>query len=1245
MDAIDSPRVVKKPKEEDIPDDIPYLYRIDNGYDSKLGQGFRWGLHDLVDDAVRPFSYYAGSHGALTERLVLYGSDGIGKRHLAIDIVSKITANPGDDRKVFWVYGHSFEGFVRDYLDIYYDLTGSKLPRELGVPASLSKVKHTLEERRQEWLLVIFDLSRCAEDTFSGSRQKLTHYLPERGQIIITSAAMVTSQFEWDEGPPKISSLQVANTAVELCVSDLKRHGQLRYTRDHCPVLNSNDELNRLGVLFRGMKKLGLTVISATMYLLGFDATQYIRLIRRTLGNATLNTFDPDVRPKVLWDLAMNTLWDALADYDAFTLHVLNALSCGDYCAVSVSLLQKLDVFANTRSERLEPALDTLRSLGLATITAHEEATVRMHSSIHIWICQRKPTGIPRAQMIISWIKMLPGEIEVDGDPDHYDPEKVWKIFPHLWCVTEAVQNIVESCQAFAILVFLVRLADCLIADRRHANYAGMITDTAWKFWSRMTSEESVDVLRNQYLYVRMKQCRIEALLSVGEQSMAELDLRRVQNAFMIEELYAQYPVLLRRTEDLEVKVLLEQERYPEVEQALDVILRNPEPGVSPKTLAMRHHRMSQALDHQGISVAAYQYGCCVMSYWRTLTLDERWGQTDFTYLNWVNHHCTLLVRLGKFKGALSFLEPLCDAWEEWFPSSNGAFIYRIFYAMILCYSQINYFDIAEQTVVRMLEHFPMAELVGEPLLTALSALCELGICYVRFGHLVEAEAVFKFILAMARKMEADGQVEDDHDWAVDWWVQLLFVLMLQNKHEEVRAVRDGWQTEHHDETFVDGYLASAKKRHARGLDVYQRALWAEEDGKFKEFKKLLDGTDDASILRRMVKMFGSIKWRVKEQCDWASDLDIWEVNKASNSKILHLLGQDMTYYYSRTTALFFEGRYGRIDAGEDTKDDETESGQEVMEEKAEAGEEPCGKSDTESAKDNGPGTKGSLEHTELGVRVSRSLGHRWSHPKQRLLDYYWRWCTCRRRRLRCHDIEPYEWHEKRLTLEQIYYEEEPPSQLTQTLLDDYFYTIVEAPVFAPGCTDDCPCRAANLQGPIDYEEIVEKRVWRWEEPISDPPELSTPAHYFKKFERPTSEWMPNERYMLDDTNALRHGAPLRAPAPFVSPPASSTAKQSMKVSDVNRSAYEPSPYRPGSTWKWMQAELLAGEGPDENYILPNCLYIPIVTITGTRKRRPLWPRVTELRQVLITEIFEKVGRWEEVLAGADEFEVSLGVI
>ena len=1244
MDAIDSPREVRKPKEEDIPDDIPYLYRIDNGYDSKLGQGFRWGLRDLVDDAVRPFSYYAGSHGALTERLVLYGSDGIGKRHLAIDIINKIIAKPGDDRKVFWVFGHSFEGFVRDYLNIYYDLTGSKLPKGLGVPTSLLKVKHTLEERRQEWLLVIFDLSRYAEDTFSGSRQKLTHYLPERGQIIITSAAMVTSQFEWAEGPPKISSLQVANTAVELCVSHMKRHGQLQYTRDHCPVLNSNDELDMLDDLFGGMKKLTLTVVSATMYLLGCDAAQYSRLIQR-LGNASLSTFDFDVRPKVLWDLAMKALWDALADYDAFTVHVLVALSCGDYCAVPLRLLRKLDVFANTRSERLEPALDTLRSLGLATITTDEEPTVRIHSAIHIWIRQRKPIGIPRGPMVISWIKMLPGAIEVDGDPDHYDPEKVWEIFPHIWCVTEAVQNMVEPSQDFGILVFLVRLADCLIADRRHANYAGMITDTAWKFWSRMTSDESVDALRNQYLYVRMKQCRIEALMSVGEQSMAESDLQRVQNACMIQELHEQYPLLRRRTEFLGATVLLEQERFQEVEQALDVILRNPEPGVSPKTVAIRHHLMSQALDHQGISVAAYQYSCCVMSYWGSLPLEERWGQNDFTYLNWVNHHCTLLVHLGKFKGALTFLEALCDAWEEWFPYSNGIFLYRIFYAMILCYSQINYFGIAEQTVIRMLEHFPVADLVGEPLLTALSALCELGICYVRFGHLVQAEAVFKFILAMARKMEADGLVEEDHDWAVDWWAQLLYVLMLQNKHEEVRAVRDEWQTEHHDETFVDGYLAGAKKRHARGLDVYQRAFWAEEDGKFKEFKKLLDGTEDASIMRRMGKMFGSIKWRVKEQCDWASDLDIWEVEKAFSSRVLHLLGQDMTYYYSQTTALFFEGRYGKLDAGEDKGDDETESDQEVVEEKAEAGEEPCGKSDTESAKDNDRGKKSCLEYAK--VEVSTLLGHRWSrwsHPKQRLLDHYWRWCTCRRRRIRTHDIGPYEWHEKRLTLERADYEEQAPSQLTQTILDDYFYTIIEAPVFAPGCTEDCPCRAANLQGSIDYKHLVERRLWRWEEPISDPPEISVPTHYFRKFERSKSEWMPNERYMLDDTNALRHGAPLRAPAPFVSPPASSTAKQSMDVSGANRSAYEPSSYRPGSTWKWMQSELLAGEGPDENYILPNCLYIPIVTITGTRKRRPLWPRVTELRQILITEIFQKVGRWEEILTGADEFEVSLGV-
>ena len=1253
MDTIDSRREFKRPSEEDIPDNIPYRYRIDNGWNPKRGDGFRWGLRDVVDDAVQPFSYFGGSHGAVNERLVLYGGDGIGKRHLAIDIVNKIIAQPGDGRRVFWVHGHSLEAFVRDYLNIYHDFSGSKLPKGLGIPYSLQKVKHMLEERRQEWLMVILNLGRFADHTFSGSTHKLSFYLPERGQIIVTSAAMAKSKFEWTQGPPKISALQIANTAVELGLSHVERHGLLQHTKEHCPVLNSSIDLDILDTLFERLViyKIDLTVASATMYLLDLDVAQYTRRIKQKSKNANLDGTDPAVLSEIMWDCAMGTLWDALADYDVFTTHVLTALSVVDCSPVPMSLLQKLDVFANTRSERLEPALNTLCSLGLVEITREHEPTVRTHLAIYVSVGEGLLTGISSSQMIISWIKMLPDAVAKDGDPNHYEPEKVWKIFPHIWSITESVRKVYESSQYPSILDFLVRLADCLIVDRTLSNYAGMITDTAYQFWSRMTSDESVDVLRNQYLYIRMKQCRIEALLAVGEQRMAETDLRRAQNAFMINELHEEYPTLRRKTEELEVRVLFSQERYQEVEQTLDIILRNPEPGLSPRGLAVRHDYMSRALDLQGISVAAYQYSCCVMTYWVNLPDDERWGQTDILCLNWLDHHCSLLVRLGKFRGALTFLEDLTDAWLEWAPYGNGGTqIYRFLNNMVFCYASKNYFDDAERTVIRMLELCSVADLDVEPLMIVLSALCELGICYVRFGHLVEAEAVFQFILAMARKTQADGLVEEDYVWAVDWWAQLLFVLMAQDKHEEARKVRDEWQTEHHDESYVDGYLKNAKVRHARGIDVYQRALWAEEDGKLKEFKSLIEGTDDSGALKRMVKMFGSVRWRVKEQCDWVSDLDVWEVEKASKSRILHLLGQDITYYYPDITELCFEGKYGKVEAGDDAEGQQDEREQSVKDHETEAEEEPQGKGHIQMTKKSDTESKGPSERLETEKSKSR-LGHRWSHPKQRLLHHYWRWCRCRYRRTRSQSMETFAWHEKRLTLERVADEDQSTPELTQTTLDDYFYTLTQAPVFADGCKDDCPCRDANLQGPIDYEDLIEDRLWLWREPVSDPPELSAPKHYLKKFEKPKSGLLPNEVYELDETNALQSGDSARGPPdvalPSSLPALSSTATSPVDLKDGDRSAYEPTPYRPGSTWKWMQMELLAGEGRDENYILPRCLYIPVVTITGTEdEKETLWgSRETEPRQMLIMEMLERERRWEVVLRGADEFELGLGVI
>lgn len=135
-----------------------------------------------VKDAFTPL---AKSHGSVTETVILWGAAGTGKKQIAAQAAADITASDG--RKVLFVNGTVLETFIPSYLTTYVKITGHNFPPGMGIPAALAKLKHVLDQRRQEWLLVITDLGNYIDAVFEEPERSLFNYLPTRGQVIITA--------------------------------------------------------------------------------------------------------------------------------------------------------------------------------------------------------------------------------------------------------------------------------------------------------------------------------------------------------------------------------------------------------------------------------------------------------------------------------------------------------------------------------------------------------------------------------------------------------------------------------------------------------------------------------------------------------------------------------------------------------------------------------------------------------------------------------------------------------------------------------------------------------------------------------------------------------------------------------------------------------------------------------------------------------------------------------------------------
>ena len=694
------------------------------------------------------------------------------------------------------------------------------------------------------------------------------------------------------------------------------------------------------------------------------------------------------------------------------------------------------------------------------------------------------------ARLVHAWVDVLMEEIKVTSSHGPLDIQRWWSLAPIIWSVINAAAPKVVASIKF--LEFVITVAELIIEDRRLPNYAGIFIDEAYKVWTKLLGGElqkSVDV---DLFFIRIKNVRTRAYIYVSERLLAEQDLRHAKNALDRMKLQPSSvsPELQRKIDELEVRVCLAQERHSEAEKLLDRMLDDQEPSVSPATVAQRHNWMAVALSNQNLDVAALQHSHCAMKHWAEQPQEERQGKTDVTMIGWVDKHASLLVGLQKYRGALLFLPKLFDIWAELVPYGS-TIVWRIANSLVFCYANIDKVVEAEKVAIRMLEMSPIDETSGDGLFYALYLLHELGVLYLRHGRNVEAEGIFRFNLRTVKKREMNPLFAvNDNKSPADWWAQLVVVLNTQGRPEEARKVRDEYQDDKHDENFMNRFLKEGAKKYALSRELYQRAMWAEEDGMLKEWKSLLRETSDAkerSAYRRAVKQFGTVARRVREGLPIEHEVDFHLCARARKSRVLHLLNRNFIYmsFASKTIDPAKE---------EDTSEDDL-----------------------------------------------------WLPPGQHLVTEYFHFCDCKRYRKR-NEFHPVELIDKRFIRKAVA-EEDKPKPLKQLEITDFFFILLERPPVL-ACPEDCPCRDAALRGEADYNEM-EYKLWDCDESLQPPSNVRFPATTQPLIK--TSALLPDEVFIKD-----------------------------------NEKNY----------WRWVQSELAVGEGPDENYIVPLSLSIPILTVT-----------------------------------------------
>ncbi|KPI39977.1 uncharacterized protein AB675_11600 [Cyphellophora attinorum] len=840
---------------------------------------------EYVDKVKRALTPLEVSHGALFESVVIHGSEGAGKRTIAIQAANEICAQDG--RTLLIINGKNFETFIPSYLETFQTLTGSYLPAAEHWFYSLYNLKHYLDRHRTEWLMVITDVGMYLDNELDGPGRPLAWFLPTRGQIIMTSSSLIED------------CLRAAANATSIRLRWLGDADMQRFARYLWPGFDDTSVYERLMGL-SGNMPLSFAIIAANLKLLDVNLQTYVRIFETRLADRKAASRKADFCQFDLEDnVHREILWDALGDRDRWSLRLIAAMSFLDPWSIPIDIIENMSVFRNTISDRVAPSLSLLESLGIANVV---ENHVWIHPTLHAWFRSHvwlryswHEWLVLRSAMAESILQRLKTR-STDG---FYS---CWSLGPHIYEFSDMVRKHPGNADV-KLLNFMSFVADVAVFRAQILKHGQTCIYHAQDMASHPGSRPVLErTALNEYNYAHARFRLAHTMVHAdgpADYSRAAVELRGAKHYVQLLKNDTRYHKLLEHSWLIETQVMFGQGLYHALEDFILGILCGTSP-ISERTRTRLYHMMARTMEEQGQPSPALQYSHEAMSYWYHYRHDEKSPTKRRRAALIIDTHIDLLIKRKKYRGALLFILPLLESKLNHSPQ-HPCSVWKLARQGVLCYGMLLNVVEAEQLIYRLLDshrdgglkegvHEEIAyDIEDESVFYYFDMLVRLAGLYIKHGRIIEADGLLRYSIGVGLpRMATLGHVLNT------WWQDLMICLWLRNDQNSLEKLaveyRDAydWNFSIRD---IEGYMLGVED----ASRVYQQAMWAAEDGWLDEWNSsYLDMNGRKFQYASALRLFGDPADRLAQGRDacWI-DLDFGAA-QAKRNKLLHLIGFDV---------------------------------------------------------------------------------------------------------------------------------------------------------------------------------------------------------------------------------------------------------------------------------------------------------------------------------------------------------------
>ena len=828
-------------------------------------------------------------------RCVLWGRAGAGKRQLAIDFAIEYGRQSG--RKVLWVDGAGTKSFLRDYRQAYFTLTRTRvLPNSsygLNLHYSLSSIRRTLEERHEEWLLVLLGVVDAIEaPDANASGCCFADYLPSRGQTLVTTSSVHGEHVSDNEEEERIwMGLKLPHT-LAVHVKDLEQHELDQYYESQCG--GSKDDLEHIDCheLF-GLGFPRLTLSFSHMRWLRLDPRRYRSYMLPFFKDA--NGAERDAVPRGISPRLPETLeavWTTVKEVDNTASRLLLYISLFGSARLPWCLLQQLQELKEIDSSELYESRKLLATLGLITVHTsglEEEEQISTHHLIRQWIHNKMRVMYDGEDeykdAIYQVVDLLANQFTVEDVVK--DSERFWNLIGHYWPIARMATKYrlgSSSCVALFshIAMFFLSEGTFVSGAERFINQA-ISTATLVE---RVSKEQD----HGGHCLSSMCETRARILLYLARPREAKAEVKRAfahTKTFPVNE--DEKMLIRQRLRDIEAEASFLDDDCDAAIKILSVDLMQE--SLSEFERANKHHWMAKCMIGSGYLSSALGHSHMAISCWNRSP--DKWKQTKM--LRWVDWHTLILIRAGKFKAAAMFLPNLIDEYLSSIPPTAQE-TWRAAYSLSKTHPSISDH---EALAIKMLSAAKVDQLRGNSLTYCLMILHDLACHLQSRGRLIEAEAIFRHNIDVAAyRNPPDLGDGEPYDYSQDR-LKLLLCLYEQGRRSEARAMRRLFKTDYGDDMTL---LRERFDDYWEFLQAYREALQLRMAG---EDEKLLSCC--SRQLEHGIYRYGCLENRLHEYGDPMYDIDHTGVGMARKSQVLHLLEYDLVH-------LGFFDRYGKSD-------------------------------------------------------------------------------------------------------------------------------------------------------------------------------------------------------------------------------------------------------------------------------------------------------------------------------------------